>query len=119
MVLKAFRNGGAMRPDLVDLSNDELNRLAQEELASLLGITGLPLFTDVARWREAMPQYHVGHVARVERIEHRADLWPNFALASTAYHGVGIPQCITSGESAAQRAPRRVALNVVGTVPVP
>lgn len=94
--------GGAMRPELVDLSDDELARLAQDELTSLLGITGMPLFTDVARWREAMPQYHVGHVARVERIEHRAKRWPSFALAGNAYHGVGIPQCISSGESAAE-----------------
>ena len=95
--------GGAMRPELVDLPDDELNRLAQDELADLLGITGPPLFTDVARWRAAMPQYHVGHVARVERIEARAARWPNFALAGNAYHGVGIPQCITSGEAAAER----------------
>jgi oxygen-dependent protoporphyrinogen oxidase len=50
-----------------------------------------------------MPQYHVGHVGRVARIEKLAANHPRIALAGNAYHGVGIPQCIASGESAAER----------------
>jgi oxygen-dependent protoporphyrinogen oxidase len=50
-----------------------------------------------------MPQYHVGHLARVARIERLAAGVPTLALAGNAYRGVGIPQCIASGEAAAQQ----------------
>ena len=51
----------------------------------------------------SMPQYHVGHLDRIARIEQLAAGYPTLALAGNAYHGVGIPQCIASGQSAAQQ----------------
>ena len=95
--------GGALQPELAELPDAELRQLALEELADLLGITGQPVMTDIARWPRAMPQYHVGHLDRVARIEQLAASHPGLALAGNAYHGVGIPQCITSGERAAER----------------
>lgn len=95
--------GGALQPELLDLPDAEISRIALEEIAELLQITGAPLLTDIARWPRSMPQYHVGHLARVSRIEERAALYPNLALAGNAYHGVGIPQCIAGGQSAAER----------------
>ena len=50
-----------------------------------------------------MPQYHVGHRERVAHIEARAATLSNFALAGNAYHGVGVPDCIHSGQRAAER----------------
>jgi oxygen-dependent protoporphyrinogen oxidase len=49
-----------------------------------------------------MPQYHVGHLQRIARIEQLAARHRCLALAGNAYRGVGIPQCIASGESAAE-----------------
>jgi len=95
--------GGSLQPQLMELPDDELRRIVLDELADLLTITGQPKFTDIARWPLSMPQYHVGHLSRVERIEQRANRWPGLALAGNAYHGVGIPQCIASGEAAAER----------------
>ena len=48
-----------------------------------------------------MPQYHLGHLARLARINSRLTTFPGLALAGNAYEGVGIPQCIKSGEQAA------------------
>lgn len=48
-----------------------------------------------------MPQYHVGHLDRVARIERAAAQIGGFALAGAAYRGVGIPQVIASGQAAA------------------
>ena len=77
--------------------------LPREELAELLQASGEPLVADVARWPRSMPQYHVGHLARVNRIEQLAAKHVRFALAGNAYRGVGIPQCIASGQAAAER----------------
>lgn len=95
--------GGALQPEMLKLSDDELIRIATDELHELLQITGSPVVTDVARWPGSMPQYHVGHLARVRRIEEQVAKYPTLALAGNAYRGVGIPHCVTSGENAAAR----------------
>lgn len=95
--------GGALQPELANLPDDELLRVVHQELAELIGLRGEPRFTQINRWLGAMPQYHVGHVDRVARIDQLAAQLPRLALAGNAYRGVGIPQCIRSGEQAAER----------------
>jgi oxygen-dependent protoporphyrinogen oxidase len=95
--------GGACQAELAELPDDELLAIAVDELRSLIGAQGSPIFSDISRWPHSMPQYHLGHCELVARIEQAAANWPNFALAGNAYHGVGIPNCIRSGELAAKR----------------
>jgi len=95
--------GGALDPEAMELSDDELVKLAVGEVRDLLGARGEPLLARVERWARAMPQYHVGHVARVARIEAGLARHPGLALAGAAYGGVGIPQVIASGQAAATR----------------
>ena len=75
--------------------------LRSRELRRSLGVTGEPLFARVSRWPRSMPQYALGHLERVAAIEQRAAALPGFALAGTAYRGVGIPDCVRGGEAAA------------------
>ena len=95
--------GGACQSELAELDDERLERLAVEELRSLLDTRGAPLFSDIARWPHSMPQYHLGHCQLVAQIEAKVAGWPAFELAGNAYHGVGIPNCIHSGQTAAQR----------------
>jgi oxygen-dependent protoporphyrinogen oxidase len=95
--------GGACQEELVSLGDDRLRSIAVGELADLLTITGEPIFCNIARWPGVMPQYHVGHIALVERIEARAAALGGLHLAGNAYRGVGIPNCIHSGEQAAEQ----------------
>jgi oxygen-dependent protoporphyrinogen oxidase len=95
--------GGACQRDLVDLAEAELERFVREELAELLGISGQPLWKTIARWSQSMPQYHLGHLDRVGRIENFVGAIPGLELAGNAYRGVGIPHAIHSGEQAAER----------------
>jgi protoporphyrinogen/coproporphyrinogen III oxidase len=76
---------------------------ARAQLAELLGVRGEPLFSRVSRYWKAMPQYEVGHVTRVDAIEAATGRHPGLALAGGAYRGVGIADCVHSGEEAAQR----------------
>lgn len=95
--------GGAMQPEMINCSDSELLALVREELESILGVTWKPDFTTIARWNRSMPQYHVGHLDRVARIEREIAPFPRLALAGNAYHGVGLPDSIHSGEQAAER----------------
>jgi len=71
-------------------------------LRELLKINGEPLFVEVAKWERSMPQYEVGHLDRVSEIEKLASGLPGLAIAGNAYRGAGIPDCIRSGETAAE-----------------
>jgi oxygen-dependent protoporphyrinogen oxidase len=74
-----------------------------EDLKPLLGIEGEPVYRRLARWPRSMPQYHVGHKDLVARIQSRAAGLPRFALIGNAFHGVGIPDCIHTAETAVDR----------------
>ncbi len=93
--------GGAMQPELYDLDDDELSRIVMEELSDIFGVQGDPEFLLIVRYPRAMPQYYVGHLDRVARIEARTASHPGLALAGNAYRGVGVPDAIASGEAAA------------------
>jgi oxygen-dependent protoporphyrinogen oxidase len=94
--------GGACQPDLVDLPDDRLFEIAQQEIASLLTVSGDTIFQDIRRWPSTMPQYHLGHVQLVARIRALVAQFPGLELAGNAYAGVGVPHCIHSGEQAAE-----------------
>ena len=82
--------------------------LALDELSSV-GVDGQPLLTRVRRWPRGMPQYVLGHPERLERIDELLGRHPGLALAGAAYRGVGIPDCIRSGEDAAEAVVRALA----------
>jgi oxygen-dependent protoporphyrinogen oxidase len=95
--------GGELQAELLEQPDDALARIAVEELADLLHISAPPRWTEVIRWPQAMPLYHLGHLERIARIDQALARQPCLALAGNAYHGVGIPQCVESGERAAER----------------
>jgi oxygen-dependent protoporphyrinogen oxidase len=80
---------------------DELVTIAQRELAQTMGVTADADIVRVYQWPKAMPQYNLGHPKRLDEIERRLSTWPGLALAGAAYGGIGIPDCIHSGEKAA------------------
>jgi len=77
--------------------------IAREELELTLGITADPLLTRIYQWEKAMPQYNIGHPERLERINAALEAFPGLALAGNGYRGIGIPDCIHSGELAVER----------------
>lgn len=93
--------GGAMQPELLQLDNDAITSTVNEELRQIFGMSKDPIFSEVVRYDNAMPQYHVGHLDRVAHIEAAQSRFPGLYLAGSAYHGVGIPDSIASGQKAA------------------
>ncbi len=70
-------------------------------LRELLGLQGEPLLRQTDRWTDALPQYEVGHLDRIDEIERR--LPDNVFLAGTSYRGVGVPDCLRQGRDIARR----------------
>lgn len=100
VLLRAFV-GGAMQAELFNLSDPEMEQLVRQELEALLGVQAAPQFSRIIRYPNSMPQYLVGHLGRVSEIEKRAAIHSGLALAGNAYRGVGIADCVRSGEAAA------------------
>ena len=85
------------------LDDAEVARLLLADLRTTMGIVAPPVTTRVSPWPRGFPQYQVGHLERVARIEHalRRDL-PHVRVTGSAYRGLGIPACITQGRRAAR-----------------
>jgi oxygen-dependent protoporphyrinogen oxidase len=84
------------------LDDAAILRRTIDELRGPLGLRGEPELSHVARWPRSMAQYAVGHLDLVAGIETRAASHAGLALAGNAYRGIGIPDCIRSGEAAAE-----------------
>jgi protoporphyrinogen/coproporphyrinogen III oxidase len=100
-LLRAFV-GGALQPEMFALDEEKILAAVRDDLRALLGIEKPPLFSLVEKWPRSMAQYHLGHIERVGRIEQRLLAFPTLKLAGNAYRGAGIPDCIRSGERAAE-----------------
>lgn len=78
-------------------------------LQEIMGLTAEPLLTRVFRWPRAMAQYKVGHLDRVDRIDRLVtEGAPGLYLAGAAYRGVGLPDCVREGQTAAERVARHL-----------
>ena len=103
MVLWRGLCGGWHRGEMVDWPDDRLVAAVRAELQVAMGVTAAPSFVQVVRWPAAIPQYHVGHLDRVRRIEARVAALPGLFLGGNAYHGVAMNDCTEQAEILAGR----------------
>ncbi|MRG86953.1 protoporphyrinogen oxidase [Salinibacillus xinjiangensis] len=94
------------RPDdqeVVDFSDEEIEKIVLNDLNKTMNITAKPLFKVVTRWKNVMPQYTVGHNQRVERVQtNMQQHMPGVFLAGSSFKGIGLPDCIDQGEKAVE-----------------
>jgi len=91
---------------------NELLELAKEEVKMTSGITAEPMLSRVFMWDKAMPQYNLGHPDKLKQIDAALENHPGLALAGNGYRGIGIPDCIHSGEVAVERVLTSLRSNV-------
>ncbi len=104
--------GGSVDPGAAELDDDELIDLTCQELRRTVGIDAEPVFTSIARWPHAIPQYAPGHPQRVARIEAALAEVDGFYLAGNALHGVGLSRAIAVGAGCGECAAREVLRRV-------
>ncbi len=96
--------GRAGEDAVVDERDDQLIARARRALERTMALADVPDDALVVRHHNAFPQYAVGHLDRVARIQDElAAALPGLEIAGNSYRGVGVPSCITSGRAAAQR----------------
>ncbi len=84
-------------------NENDLLELAKEEMKLTMNITAEPILSRVFMWEGAMPQYNLGHPEKLKQIDSALEKYPNLALAGNGYRGIGIPDCIHSGELAVSK----------------
>jgi oxygen-dependent protoporphyrinogen oxidase len=94
---------GSSAENIWPFSDDAIIAAVRNELQQILGLRATPLFARVYKWKSAMAQYAVGHLERLDRIERLRQQLPKLALAGNAYRGIGVPDCIRSGQEAAKQ----------------
>ncbi len=101
-VLRVFV-GGALQHDVFELTDEQIECLMWEDLHTYLGLKSVPLLSLITRYPRSMPQYHIGHTELVNSIRTSISQYESLRLCGNAYEGVGIPDCIRSGQKAAEQ----------------
>jgi protoporphyrinogen/coproporphyrinogen III oxidase len=90
--------------EAVDLSDEEIVDLVLKDLNKTMNITAKPKFHIVTRWRKSMPQYTVGHLEKMAKVNQQLhEELPGVYLAGGSFEGVGIPGCIDQAEAAVKK----------------
>jgi oxygen-dependent protoporphyrinogen oxidase len=95
--------GGARAPEIALQSEDALKAHCISELDDILGLCGDPVFTRVIQWTNAIPQYGIGHMGRVTRLDEVCERWPGLHLTGNAYRGVAVNDCSREAVVIAER----------------
>jgi oxygen-dependent protoporphyrinogen oxidase len=104
MLLRGFV-GGPHNQEVMKRTDEEIMQIVLAEFRNILGLNpkAKPLFSRIFRWHLGMPQYTLGHLNRIELIEDHCAKTPGLAFAGGSYRGVGLPNCIESGERAVSK----------------
>jgi len=95
--------GGAQFPELAELSPSQLQEIVLGELTTTLGLQGEPEMVRVYQWQQAIPQYLLGHQARLEAVDECLKHFPGLYLTGNAYRGIGMNDCITNAYALAEQ----------------
>jgi oxygen-dependent protoporphyrinogen oxidase len=113
--------GGPQNQHLLEAPDEELVETVRLQLEDLLKVRpgAEPIFSRVYRWSGGMPQYTIGHLDRVDEIERRTGEISGLGLAGGAFRGVGIPNCIESGERAVDKVLGELGISYVEEITPP
>ncbi|MBK7793141.1 MAG: protoporphyrinogen oxidase [Betaproteobacteria bacterium] len=93
--------GGRRDPEIAAMADDAVVRIVRGELEALVGAGGPPLWTEVVRWPQAIPQYDLGHLARIGQIEQAERELPGLLFCANYKGGVSVSDCIKNGHGVA------------------
>ncbi len=95
--------GGAMHPDLVERSDEELLSIVKRDVFDLLGASGTPEFVRIFRHRIAIPQYELEHGEVLHAADEAERAHPGLYFAGNAFRGVAMIDCVMDAFRVAER----------------
>lgn len=105
--------GRAGAEEWVHMSDYEVIQKVRQDLLETMGIDAEPLFVEVTRLHQSMPQYDVGHLQKVEQIRKEIQsTMPHVWITGAAFHGVGVPDCVRQGKEAALHVAKQLQQSI-------
>jgi oxygen-dependent protoporphyrinogen oxidase len=95
--------GGAHDPEAIGLTDEQLVRIARQDLTRVMGILAAPYFVEVLRHPQGIPQYTLGHPDRLRRIDARLAVHRGLWVAGNSYHGISVNACIEEAPRVAEK----------------
>ena len=95
--------GGRRNPELAAAGDADVRGAVQEELARLLGAGADPMWSEITRWPRAIPQYTMGHLQRIAKVEEAERSIPGLYFCANYRGGVSIGDCVKAGHATAER----------------
>ena len=95
--------GGRRNPEIAAMSDSGVAGLVRAELADLVGARGEPLWQEIVRWPQAIPQYDLGHLERLRHVETAEATSPGLYFCASYRGGVAVGDCIKNGHGIAER----------------
>jgi oxygen-dependent protoporphyrinogen oxidase len=114
VLLRCFL-GRAGDEDVLHRGDDELCRLAQDEVKSILDVSAAPVLKRVHRCDRSLPQYVLGHIEKLAALDEGMSSLPGVFLTGAAFRGIGLPDCIKQAALAAKKAVDFVTIVEAGT----
>lgn len=86
-----------------DHTDEEIATIARRDLNKMMTFKGDPEFTIVNRLTKSMPQYHIGHMSQIRKIQqHVKQTYPALRITGAPFEAVGLPDCIQQGKNAVE-----------------
>lgn len=95
--------GGRQDPQALEMTDDELVEQVIRDLGDLLGMEGKPVWRQINRWPQAIPQYELGHLVRIEQLDQELEKHPNLSLIGNWRGGIAVGDCLENGRTLGEK----------------
>ncbi|MBF0472439.1 MAG: protoporphyrinogen oxidase [Nitrospirae bacterium] len=103
ILIRSMLGGAKSGEDFAHLNDKEIKDLVLNELSDIIGIKGEPDILKIYRHEKAMPQYNIGHIGILERLNSIVSNYKGLYLHGNAYKGIGVNDCIENSFNLAER----------------
>jgi len=100
--------GGALNEPYAEQPEEDIYKTVLGELQDIMGFKSEPEFYKVFQYRKGNVQYQVNHGQLIESVYNELKQFPGLFVAGSAYHGVGIPDCVLNGTRTAESVLRHL-----------
>ncbi len=95
--------GGSRQPELTEERDSRIIEIVTQELSSIMGVSGKPVYCRIARWNRAIPQYNLGHLSIIEHVERFEKDHPGIFVSGNFRGGISVGDCIINSDKTANR----------------
>jgi oxygen-dependent protoporphyrinogen oxidase len=95
--------GGRRDPRIAALPDADLAAAVGRDLSDLVGASGRPLWQEIVRWAQAIPQYDLGHLTLLRAVDEAETALPGLYFCANYRGGVAVGDRIKCGHGMAER----------------